>query len=215
MVQFSSMNAKSTYFVTLVRHGESVGNAEDIHQGQMDFPLTERGVTQARALAERWQAEGRAFDLCIASPLLRARQTAEILCAALGLPLEFDPSWMEIHVGMIGGLHETQATQVAPTPPFSTPYTRVGVTGESRWEVYLRAGKGIQNLLDRPPGRYLIVAHGGILNMALYAMLGIAPQADSQGPRFQFSNTAFASLRYEPHRHTWRLLSFQQPAEEG
>lgn len=214
MVQFPLMNTASCYFVTLVRHGESVGNAQDIHQGQTDFPLTERGLAQTRALAERWRAEGRAFDLCIASPLLRARQTAEILCAALNLPLEFDPSWMEIHVGIISGLSETQAAQVTPPPSFSTPYTRAGITGESRWEVYLRAGKGIQSLLDRPPGRYLIVAHGGILNMALYAMLGIAPQADSQGPRFQFNNTAFASLCYEPYRHTWRLISFQQPAEE-
>lgn len=214
MVQFSPVNAESSYLITLVRHGESVGNAKDIYQGQTDFPLTERGIAQARALAKRWQAEGRAFDLCIASPLLRARQTAEILCAALAIPLEFDPSWMEINVGVISGLHEAQAEQVAPKPSFSTPYTRAGVSGESRWEVYLRAGKGIQNLLDRPPGRYLIVAHGGILNMALYAMLGIAPQADSQGPRFQFDNTAFATLTYEPHRHTWRLISFQQPAEE-
>lgn len=209
------MNAETYYFVTLVRHGESVGNAQDIKHGQTDFPLTERGIAQARALAERWKAEGCTFDLCIASPLLRARQTAEILCAALGLPLELDPSWMEINIGLIDGSHETQAAQLVPKPPLSTPYTRAGITGESRWEVYLRAGKGIQSLLDRPPGRYLIVAHGVILNMALYAMLGIAPQADLQGPRFRFSNTAFASLCYEPHRHTWRLISFQQPAEEG
>ncbi len=208
------MDAASCYFVTLVRHGESVGNAENRHQGRADFPLTARGQAQARALAERWKAEGRAFDLCLASPLLRARQTAEILCAALSIPLEFDSSWMEIDVGLVSGLAEEQAAQVAPPPAFSTPYHRTGQTGESRWELYLRAGRGIQALLDRPAGRYLIVAHGGILNMALYAMLGIAPQANVQGPRFQFNNTTFATLIYEPYRHTWRLTAFQQPPDD-
>ncbi len=207
------MMEEAPYLVTLVRHGESVGNAENRHQGQSDFPLTERGVRQAQALAAQWQAAGVRFDCCIASPLLRARQTAEILCAALNVPLEFDPAWMEIHVGLLSGMDEKQAEQLFPKPAFSTPYTRIGGNGESRWELYLRAGRGIQALLDRPPGRYLIVSHGGILNMALYAMLSIAPQADLQGPRFQFHNTAYATLTYEPHRHTWRLLAFQQPAE--
>lgn len=213
MVKSLPVNQNAPYVVTLVRHGESVGNAEGRYQGHADFPLTERGIAQARALASQWQAEGRQFDGCISSPLLRARQTAEILCALLNVPLELDPCWMELDIGLISGLSEAEAEQVVPKPAFATPYTRAGATGESRWELYLRAGKGIQALLDRPPGRYLIVAHGGILNMALYAMLGIAPQADIQGPRFQFENTAYATLTYEPNRHTWRLIAFCQPAE--
>ena len=65
------------YHITFLRHGESVGNAEDRFQGQADFPLTEKGRLQAQALARRWQDEGVSFDHCIASPLVRARQTAE------------------------------------------------------------------------------------------------------------------------------------------
>ncbi|HEY58534.1 MAG TPA: histidine phosphatase family protein, partial [Anaerolineae bacterium] len=67
------------YFVTLVRHGESTANAEGRHQGQMDFPLTERGRAQAQALARRWLREGRRYHALIASPLSRALQTAQIL----------------------------------------------------------------------------------------------------------------------------------------
>lgn len=44
--------------ITLLRHGESVGNAELRWQGQSDFPLNDTGRAQARALAERWKAEG-------------------------------------------------------------------------------------------------------------------------------------------------------------
>ena len=202
------MTDTSVYHITFLRHGESVGNAEDRFQGHADFPLTEKGRSQARALANRWQAEGVTFDQCIASPLLRACQTAEIISAALKISLELDPDWMEIHNGLIAGLTPEQAQQVAPRPDFMTPYTRFGKTGESRWEVYLRAGRAIQHILDRDPGRYLVAAHGGVLNMALYAILGIPVQANEGGPRFMFHNTTFATFTYEPEYHNWCMLNF-------
>jgi 2,3-bisphosphoglycerate-dependent phosphoglycerate mutase len=197
-----------SYHVTFLRHGESVGNAEDRFQGHADFPLTGKGRLQARSLAERWQLEGVTFDKCIASPLLRACQTAEIVCGTLNIPLELDPDWMEINNGLVSGLTPEQAASVTPPPDFMTPYTHFGKTGESRWELYLRAGRAIQHILDRPAGRYLVAAHGGVLNMALYAILSIPVQADSAGPRFMFHNTTFATFTYEPERHTWRMLNF-------
>ncbi len=198
----------TVYTFVFLRHGESVGNAEDRFQGQHDFPLTEKGQAQARALAEAWQAAGLHFDRCVSSPLLRARQTAEIVTAALDAPLEFDPDWMEINNGLLAGLTDDQAAEVAPRPQFMTPYTHFGKTGESRWEVYLRAGGALQRLLDRPPGSCLVVSHGGILNLTLHAILGIPLQADFGGARFIFKNTAYASFSYNPGKHTWQMLAF-------
>ena len=202
------MAATSIYHITFLRHGESVGNVEDRFQGHADFPLTGKGRAQARALAERWQVEGITFDKCIASPLLRACQTAEVVSGVLNIPLELDADWMEINNGRVAGLTPEEAAQVAPPPDFTTPYTRYGETGESRWEVYLRAGRAIQHILDRRLGRYLVVSHGGILNMAMYAILGIPVQADSGGPRFTFYNTTFATFTYEPDHHNWRMVNF-------
>ena len=202
------MTEPSFYHVTFLRHGESVGNAQERFQGHADYSLTGKGRAQARALADRWQVEGVTFDKCIASPLLRACQTAEIVCATLNIPLELDPDWMEINNGLVSGLTPEQAERVSPRPYFMTPYTRFGETGESRWELYLRAGRAIQHILDCSPGRYLVAAHGGVLNMALYAILGIPVQADSGGPRFMFHNTTFATFTYDPERHTWRMLHF-------
>ena len=208
MVKYSPMTETTLYHITFLRHGESVGNAEDRFQGHADFPLTERGRLQVQALASRWQSEGITFDRCIASPLLRARQTAEIVCSALNVPLEFDPDWMEINNGLVAGLTPEQAAQVAPRPDFMTPYTHYGETGESRWELFLRAGRAIQRILDRAPARYLVASHGGILNMALYAIMGIPLQTESSGPRFMFHNTTFTTFTYEPERHCWRMLDF-------
>ena len=196
------------YTITFLRHGESVGNLENRFQGHADFPLTEIGRAQARALADRWKAEGRFFDRAFSSPLLRARETAEIVCTALSVPLELDPEWMEINNGLLAGLSNEEANQAVPPPQFMTPYTHFGRTGESRWEVYLRSGKNIQRILDRPPGYYLVTAHGGILNMTMCAILGIPLQADSTGPLFMFYNTTFTTFSYEPEHHNWRMLHF-------
>ncbi len=196
-----------TYHFTLLRHGQSVGNAENFHQGQSDFPLTETGRQQAHALADRWQAEAKCFDLVISSPLMRARQTAEIIAQALNLPLEYDPEWMERDAGLLSGLHLDDAEIIYPRPPFIHPFEPIGESGESQWELYLRAGRALQNLLYRDPGSYLIVSHGAILNMVMYAILGIAPQANFQGPHFRFRNTSFTTLVYNPSEHDWLLES--------
>jgi broad specificity phosphatase PhoE len=122
--------------------------------------------------------------------------------------MELDTDWMEIDNSLVRGLTPEEVASITPRPGFMTPYPRFGETGESRWELYLRAGRAIQYILDHSPGRYLVTAHGGVLNMAMYAILGIPVQADSNGPRFLFQNTTFATFIYEPERHNWRMLHF-------
>lgn len=200
----------SSYFVTFVRHGESVGNLENRFQGQADYPLTDTGRAQAGALANFWKSEKINFDRCLTSPLIRAYETAKIVSAVLNAPLEIDPLWTEMDNGQFTGMRIEEIDR-AERPSFTTPYMRYGETGESRLEVYLRAGRAIQSILDRPPGRYLVVAHGGILNMAMYSILSISPQAHHSGPRFTFANTTFADFVYESDKHTWRLLRFDDP----
>ncbi len=194
------------YTFVLLRHGESEGNAQRYVQGQTDFPLTPTGRLQAQTLAQRWKEEGAAFDLVIASPLSRARETAEIISAALGLPLEIDPIWMERHTGKISGMSYEQANEIRKQREFDNPYTPVGENGEGDWELFLRAGRALHALLSRAPGRYLIVSHGGILNQVMNAIIGIAPHGKDQGARFRFYNTAFATVAYFPELHRWYIL---------
>lgn len=199
---------KNLYHVTFLRHGESVGNQENRFQGQADFPLTEKGRAQARSAAGQWLSEKVTFDQCFTSPLLRAKETAEIVSSALNVPLAEEPLWMEMDNGRLAGLRDDEIDW--DEPKFITPYTRFGETGESRLEVYLRAGRAIQSILDRAPGRYLVVSHGGILNMAMYSVMSIAPQAHHNGPRFWFRNTTHADFAYDPEWHNWRLLRFDR-----
>ncbi len=78
----------------LVRHGESVANAQGLLLGRTDVELTDVGRAQAqsaRALLARPVAEVRS------SPLRRARDTAELL--ALGQPIQVDERWIEVDYG--------------------------------------------------------------------------------------------------------------------
>lgn len=202
------MNDQDVFGIFFLRHGESIGNAERRWQGQADFPLTDKGREQARALANRWLAEGQNFDCAFTSPQKRAKETAEIIAEILKIPLEVDPIWVERNIGGAAGLTGEEANQRFPTRNNATPFAPIiGDDGEGNWELYLRAGRALHNLLNREPGKYLVVSHGGILNQVMHAVVGIAPQADFRGPHFRFKNTGFAHLTYRPQSHQWQINS--------
>ena len=87
--------------VLLVRHGETDDNAADRFQGQLDTPLNDRGREQSRALADALAGEG--LRALYSSPLLRARETAEIVAERLGLELVLDARFMEADAGAWSG----------------------------------------------------------------------------------------------------------------
>ena len=199
-----SSHEKPVYHFVFLRHGESIGNAQARWQGQSDYPLTEKGRAQAQALAERWKSEGAKFDLIIASPLGRAKETAEIIASILEAKVEFDPILLERHIGEMEGLTAEEVRR-RPQPPYVTPYDSIGGEGEGDWALFLRAGQALHRLLRRPAGGYLIVSHGGLLNQLMNAIIGIAPHVDPSGVRFRFENTAFARVTYFPYQHRWTI----------
>ena len=198
------------HHITLLRHGQSTGNAEGYHQGQVEFPLTDQGRAQTQALAEYWGSQGKVFNFAISSPQSRAKETAEMITTHLNLKLSFDPIWMERDNGVLGGKHHSEVAKHQTEHDFRSPYHPVGETGESQWELFLRGGRALQSLIDKPPAHYLIISHGGLLNMVMYAVLGISPQSFYYGPRFRFENTAFTTLSYLPDRHQWIVHGINQ-----
>ena len=195
---------KPIYSFVFLRHGESIGNAQSRWQGQSDYALTDKGRRQASAVAERWKSEGVKFDLVIASPLVRAKETAEIIASALDAKIEIDPILLERNIGEMEGLTADEVRK-RPQPPYVTPYDSIGGEGEGDWALFLRAGQALHDLVRRSPGSYLIVSHGGLLNQLMNAIIGIAPHVDPSGVRFRFENTAFARVIYFPYQHRWAI----------
>jgi 2,3-bisphosphoglycerate-dependent phosphoglycerate mutase len=97
--------------MVLFRHGHSEWNLSDRFTGWTDIPLTEVGLAEAAAAGRRLAQAGYAFDEVHGSVLLRTRQTAEALLAAMGTPeLPYFSSWRlnERHYGALQGLNKRE-----------------------------------------------------------------------------------------------------------
>ena len=144
----------------LVRHGETDWNAEGKLQGHTDRPLNDYGRRQARALAER--LAGEEIEAVYASDLSRARETAEILGAQLGLPVAVDPDLREKNWGNWEGLTPDERL-------------RIEYEGESSDDHRARTLRAVERIVERhPAGRVVVVTHGGSLRRLQAAVVGVA-----------------------------------------
>ena len=192
--------------ITLMRHGRSRADDEGVHEGRYDSPLTETGISQAQTRAEEFLRREFKFDKIIASTLIRAQETANIIGKALNTPVETDPDWMEFNNGPLAGLPFDVAEERYPTPQFRNPYEPFHGTGESDLEFHRRGSQAIENIVRRGAGTYLVVAHGGILNAALRTVLGAPPFTWKQGSVFAFGDTGYTRLRYQPAHNRWVFI---------
>lgn len=161
----------------LVRHGQSVWNAENRWQGQADPPLSELGEEQARDAVARLQGVG--FTRVVTSDLQRARRTAEILAEGLGLDIRHDPGLREIDVGEWTGLtrSEIQARWPQELADWSEGRREAPLGGETRVHLAERARRSLTRLAGEgsPGDRLLVVSHGALLRN-LDQVLGVVPE---------------------------------------
>ena len=161
----------------LVRHGQSVWNADGRWQGQADPPLSPLGEEQARDAAPRLAAFG--FSRLIASDLQRARRTAEIVAGPLGLPVEMDPDLREIDVGDWTGMTraEIEAAWPGELADWSEGRSESTIGGEPRAHLSARARAALLRAAAEvgPGDRVLLVSHGALIRN-LDRLLGLQPQ---------------------------------------
>jgi broad specificity phosphatase PhoE len=142
----------------LVRHGQSTWNADGRWQGHADPPLSPLGMAQAREAAEACPP----VDAVVASDLLRARQTAEVIARSRDFgPVAADRRLRETDSGEWTGLTRAQIDRAWP-----------GWLAEERrppnfegWdEVAARVAAALADIhAARPGGRVLVVVHGGVI----------------------------------------------------
>lgn len=146
-----------------LRHGETDWNAQGVSQGNVDIPLNPVGLAQARAAAPLLRDRG--IATIMASPLSRARVTAEIVAEALGLPVQLDPELREVAFGVQEGqtMGDWFADWVAGvrTPEGAESFAALG----------RRAVGAVNRALAEPPV-VLVVAHGAFFR-ALRAAMGL------------------------------------------
>ena len=148
---------------TFVRHGQTDWNFQKRIQGSTDVPLNETGREQARETG-RVLAERR-WDGVVASPLSRARETADIIAAELSaeqpgtVEVELVDALVERSYGEVEGLNYEQITERFPGHPMNVVPGR-----ERRSEVVARVLPALEALAADHPGESLIVvSHGGVI----------------------------------------------------
>ena len=149
-----------------LRHGETDWNAEGRSQGRTDIALNSVGLAQARRAAKTLAGIG-GIATIVASPLVRARVTAEIAAEALGLPVALDEGLQEVNFGEQEGLPmgDWYDDWIAGS------YTPAGA--ETFAELLARAVAAV-NRATTKPAPVLVVAHGALFR-ALRLAFGHEP----------------------------------------
>ena len=160
--------------VYLIRHGQTDSNVRNV-PGHRTDPLSELGQQQAGAVAERLKEIN--IDLMLASPYIRAHQTAEVIAQSLMKEIVLEPLFEEQKaVSALRGMsrsdpygiqvrHELVAHVYDPSWHHSDE--------ENFFDIKLRAEKALQLLEDRPEENILVVTHGAFLRaLARVIILG-------------------------------------------
>lgn len=188
----------------LVRHGQTRANIDQVWHGHTDTALTELGQKQARMLGRHFHRYMQP-EVIYASPLQRARLTAEAVGTQFGIPVQLDSRLMEFNLGdWEGATFESLRgagdimEQLVRNPDFSPP------NGESQNLVKTRMVEAIEEITARHPQQNIvIVAHGVSIGIALSHLI----HADTTlWPRYSKANTAFSELCLD----TGTLLSYNK-----
>ena len=193
---------KAIYFV---RHGETDWNAERRMQGQRESDLTERGRRQAEQNAEAVARLG--VDAVYASPLRRARHSAEALARRTGLAVAFDDRLKEWDAGDWSGFlyDEVKAKWPEEWAAWRADMWRYRPPSCENFEdLVIRGGAFLDDVLSTDAEKTAIVSHG-FIGRAMMCVLGRLPPADAL--RLRTANDVF--FRFRRMGDAWEADAFE------
>lgn len=193
--------------IYLCRHGQTQFNREGRFQGQTESDLTALGRAQARAmgdlLADLVTREPSDAWRIVASPLRRARHTAEAIAERTGLPLSFDERLLEISVGDWSGRLREDIRRDNPELFASYEWAFRAPGGETFEDVTARVAGWLADQAPEGQRRLIVVSHGvaGRLLRGAYAGLSRAEVIGQDIPQdaiFRLSNGQIDRLSCAP-----------------
>lgn len=159
----------------IIRHGKTDWNLMHKLQGKTDIPLNEAGRQMAAEAGERYKDTH--FDVCYCSPLVRARQTAELLLKGRDVPVIIDDRLSEMGFGIYEGEEEIFSKPECPVRElFFNPAGYEARDGaESLEELFARTGSFLEEVAypQVKEGRdVLIVGHGAMNSAVICQVMG-------------------------------------------
>lgn len=181
--------------ICFVRHGETDWNVQGKLQGKTDIPLNNNGIAQAEESATFLMNES--WDLVIASPLKRAKNTAEIINEKLNLPLILNDAFMERSFGDAEGMLLTERMAAYPNHDYPNQ--------EARESFENRLIKGMTEIANEyQDKRVLLVAHGAVIN----AILSVISEGEIGSGKTSLHNACRSTLTFDSRK--WTIESYNQ-----
>ncbi|MEG3990927.1 histidine phosphatase family protein [Microcoleus sp. S28C3] len=189
--------------LVIVRHGETEWNVQSKATGQLDSPLTPKGIRQAHAIADRLLRLS--FTTLYSSDLGRAVQTANIIAKVCGKKVIFDPQLREWNMGIFEGL--TVSEMHKKFPQYRQDYERIGFEyvipeGESLRQCRDRGCRVLNAIAERHLDETVVaIGHGCLLMVFFEMVLGLPP---GNSWRFKLYNANLCIFEYINGR--WSLI---------
>lgn len=182
-------------YIRFIRHGETDWNKEQRMQGWTDIPLNDTGKMQATKAALRLQDQS--WDRLIASPLSRAKHTAEILNEHMQLPLYTMEAFRERRYGDVEGMLRVDRAKKYPSGEYPG--------AETREELTERVVDGINELHAQYPNKRMIIStHGGTIN----AILTYLSNGEIGFGKTSIHNLSFTDIEYVDNK--WIIRMYNQ-----
>lgn len=151
---------------TFIRHGQTYWNKNGIMHGQFDIPLNYTGIKQAKKLGEELRNEH--YDLCLCSPLIRAKSTAfNILAHHKNTKIIYDDRLMEINKGQLEGKHLNSENLLKSEDEKLLKKFNI----ESKKHFFARVKEFFSEIeIKHTNKKILIVAHSGTIKMLFFSI---------------------------------------------
>ena len=190
----------------IIRHGQSMGEVEERHEGRADFPLSPLGYEQAEKTA-RFLYRNYPLDRVYSSPLARTRSTAEMISRPMQIPVEFSEALTERDNGKLAGMLRSEALEKFPYPTQGRPYYESFFGGESELDQRNRVEHFFARLCCDPPAKRIgLVTHSSTINQLFRVFLNLTNTANiylstsEAGIHFWHVNDKFRQIIFNNHR---------------
>jgi probable phosphoglycerate mutase len=181
-----------------MRHGQAENNVSRVLVGRhIEAHLTEQGRQQVADAAR--QLKSIQIDRVYVSPVIRAVETAQIVCKTLGMNYEIDERLYEIELGKLVGMNYEEVT-TKYGDLFLRFYSESDpVLANFGVETFASVKKRVRSLLDEALQKYedsniLMVTHLDPIKAALAALLDLKPEALY---RWHIRNASLTILKQE------------------
>ena len=195
-----------------VRHAESVGNKNNMLQGQHDYPLTDNGLNSIDKLASSNISKLKEYDSIISSPLTRTKQTANVIKEKTGIEINFDELLKEISFGVLDGMFK-----INELPNYKEVFYKFSKTGELNTIpgsenadiLQIRCLMFLEQFINKNYNS-IVVTHAGMLRFLLNTINGL-PRMNNQDvshDKIHEESDIFRNIKFVKNHDGYKVDTF-------